>query len=341
MFKIMSRRAFIAASAAGVAAGPALLGSRQAWGARPLPKVILGVSAPAAWSLNLPIYVAKDKGFFREEGISEFDLKMAGGQIIPAMLGRSVDIGHDASTYDVLRANARGEAIFIVGGYFKDMIFHFIVARDIKRVEDLKGKVVGIDAPGSPRDQYVRKALRSVGLDPDKDVRILPSGVSPERYRALVANRIQASVIAFDAANLYAQGFKALIDLKRVFPGEYPVEVMAATGSYLEKNTDVVVAYLKSMIKTFRFVKEKKNRDECLEIGTRNGLKNQEYAAAQYDLFTQAYPDDSEITLVGIQRIADELKAAGQLPESYQPRDALRLEPLQRARKELAPAKGS
>ena len=79
----------------------------------------------------------------------------------------------------------KGLPIVIVGS-FGSTIYKLVANPGISSVKDLKGKIVGTSRPGSTTDFALRKALSQLGLVPDKDVKILPTGIGEADRRILM-----------------------------------------------------------------------------------------------------------------------------------------------------------
>jgi NitT/TauT family transport system substrate-binding protein len=142
---------------------------------------------------KLPLWLAQEAGLFEK-----FGLKV---EIKPAKSGEDVvaGIGRDQAQIYVATAN------WIVSGIGdgKDLVFFAntgysvlkLVARpDIARPADLKGKKVGTGEPNSSQDRITRQALHRLGLNPDRDVTLVPFGSrSIQRLNALLKGEIDAT----------------------------------------------------------------------------------------------------------------------------------------------------
>jgi ABC-type nitrate/sulfonate/bicarbonate transport system substrate-binding protein len=142
---------------------------------------------------KLPLWLAQDAGLFEKYGLKV--------EIKPAKSGEDLvgRIARDEAQIYVATAN------WIVSGIGdgKDLVFFAntgysvlkLVARpDITRPADLKGKRVGTGEPNSSQDRITRQALQRLGLNPDRDVTLIPFGSrSIQRLNALVKGEIDAT----------------------------------------------------------------------------------------------------------------------------------------------------
>ena len=148
-----------------------------------LKKIKLGFLA----GVPQPIFfVAVDKGFFAEEGIEIEIQNITGGSsiIVEVVASGQVDMGVCAPSSTIL-AIEKGVPIKLVGGFEYQFIDKqgkswdggILVCEDsdrIKKLEDLKGKKVAVNDYGSLYNYYLRYQLRKRGIDPDKDLTIIP-----------------------------------------------------------------------------------------------------------------------------------------------------------------------
>jgi ABC-type nitrate/sulfonate/bicarbonate transport system substrate-binding protein len=166
------------------------------FGPRPLPAAEvtkLTVLSYPDRPAKLPLWLAQDAGLFQKYGLKV--------EIKPAKSGEDVvaGIGRDEAQIYVATAN------WIVSGIGegKDLVFFAntgysvlkLVARpDITRPEDLKGKKVGTGEANSSQDRITRQALQRLGLNPDRDVTLVPFGSrSIQRLNALLKGEIDAT----------------------------------------------------------------------------------------------------------------------------------------------------
>jgi ABC-type nitrate/sulfonate/bicarbonate transport system substrate-binding protein len=87
--------------------------------------------------------------------------------------------------------------------------------------------------------------LQHFGVNP-KEVTILQIGSTPARFAALTAGAVDASIVWFPVTDIAkAQGYNKLYDLREIFP-EWPYETFAARESWIAKEKDQVVKFLRA-----------------------------------------------------------------------------------------------
>ncbi|HEX9146758.1 MAG TPA: ABC transporter substrate-binding protein, partial [Candidatus Binatia bacterium] len=160
----------------------------------------------------LPLFVALNRGFFKDENI-DLDLPLMLPNIAHNAL-LSGEIEYHGLADSALRLGARGAPI-------KSIFFgttlpnYFLIAKpQIKTVADLKGKYIGVSRFGGTTDLAARVALQKSGLDPQKDVVLIMIGFPGTRNAALTAGSIDATIAnPPDNAVLKQKGYRELLFL--------------------------------------------------------------------------------------------------------------------------------
>src|SRR6266446_3743080 len=162
---------------------------------KPLKQMYVGVSSVSMG--NIIIYVTKEAKLFEKYGLYADPVAMRGsGESSKAMIGGSIQVAPIA-TPTVINAGLSGSDLVILAHTLPGVVHAMIVKPEIKRVEDLKGKKVGVTTFGSLTDFLVRHILRKKGLNPDRDVALIQIGGDPERIGALKQGTIEAASLPF------------------------------------------------------------------------------------------------------------------------------------------------
>ena len=94
-------------------------------------------------------FVAREAGFFAEEGI-EAEIVRTAGSIAPmALVANEVDLAI-MSAYLMIPVAAQNKDVVMLGGFSRYASMVFVARPDVKSAQDLKGKIVGIQRPGMP-----------------------------------------------------------------------------------------------------------------------------------------------------------------------------------------------
>jgi len=206
---------------------------------------------------ELPLWAAKEGGFFEKNGLDVNLSNIASAQGVPAVLAGQVTFAQVGGS-EVMAAAANGAELVVIAQLAGVYPFVLEVAADIKTVNDLKGKKIGVSSPGSSSDIATRVALKKMGLDPDRDVSILAVGSAQNRTAALLAGSIQGGVSQPpDSIALEAKGFHVLYDLASQKLPSANTSV-AVRRSYIASSKDVVQRYVDSLVQGIKKLKSDK-----------------------------------------------------------------------------------
>jgi ABC-type nitrate/sulfonate/bicarbonate transport system substrate-binding protein len=268
-------------------------------------KVVRVAFVSLSWHQELPFRIARLKGYFKQEGISIEPILIRGGPAaIAAIISGDVDFGSIGGAQAPIRSRSRGLDMYIIGSLSNKVNYTVIGARDIKSVEDLKGKIVGVTGAGAFSDFAVRMFLKNHGVDPDKDVTLRPIGGTVVRATALEKGLIAAAPFsAEEAVGLLKKGFPMISNLAESLT--IPQSVLVTRGEMLEKYPETTKRFLKAVIQGVRFVRS--NKKDALQAGYDAGLKGDpDIVSRAYDLYSAAYTTDLSVAADGMQLMLDE-----------------------------------
>ncbi len=162
-----------------------------------------------------PMWIAKEAGFFKKQGL-DVDLVFIGSGPTgtAAVLAGQVDVGIIGG-FAPIRAILGGAKDLVIIGQSKGAIVGAIVGKkEISSVQDLKGRRLGIDRIGSNPDMYTQAALSRFQVDPLRDLQYVQLGNIGQGIPALKAGVIDA-LTASPPDDLFAQrlGFKVILDI--------------------------------------------------------------------------------------------------------------------------------
>jgi ABC-type nitrate/sulfonate/bicarbonate transport system substrate-binding protein len=258
-----------------------------------------------SWHQELPFRIAQVKGYFKEQGLTIESILIRGGPAaIAALASGDVDFASIGGAQAPIRSRARGLDIYIIGSISNRVNYTMIGARDVRAVEDLKGKIIGVTGAGAFSDFVVRVYLKNNGLDPDKDVILRPLGPTTLRVTALEKGIIAAAPFsAEEAVSLLKKGFPMIANLSESL--NIPQSILVARGEVLEKYPETSKRFLKAIIQGLRVVRS--NKKEALQAGYDSGLKGDpDIVSRAYDLYSAAYTPDLSVAAPGIQLMLDE-----------------------------------
>src|SRR5262244_2725778 len=246
---------------------------------KPLKQIYVGVSSVSMG--NIIIYVTKEAKLFEKYGLYADPVAMRGsGESSKAMIGGSIQVAPIA-TPTVINADLSGADLVILGHTLPGVVHAMIVKPEIKRVEDLKGKKVGVTTFGSLTDFLVRHILRKKGLNPDRDVALIQIGGAPERIAALKQGAIEAASLSFPGYGIAQKmGFPMLWDSAKEI--NYPWIEITTRRSIVQKDRDMVLSYVKAHLEgTALFKRDKEFGKKVIRKTLR--LTDEELINESYD----------------------------------------------------------
>ena len=219
-----------------------------------------------SWETQLPVAVAQQAGFFKEQGLEVRSVTLGGGGRLMIPLLSSGDAQMAISgTVAILRGISRGAPIVIVGGYRKSLDWALLGAKGLKGLNDLKGKTVGVTAAGSMSEFLVIEALKTKGLIRDRDYTLLAAGQELLRVLGLKAGNLHAIPLSGgQKVLLESEGFPLLMELRAVFPN-LPTSVVLGTKKFVATNPNKVVGFIKALSKAADLIR--KDKDRAIEMG--------------------------------------------------------------------------
>ncbi len=267
-----------------------------------------------------PPWIAKETGIFAKYGLDAEVILLTGSpRLVQSLIAGDVDYAIVGATA-TMRARMRGADVVILATATNVTNQKLLVSRKsgIRRLEDLKGRVVGVSQYGSEADAFARIVVGKAALRPDKDVAIIQLGGHPQVATALLAGKIEAGVIG-GLALLTAQKSGAIVltsgvELKAVAPSG----TLAVTGRYVQRNRDSVMRFMRAFVEATHYFKT--NRDGTVPILQKylGGLSS-EQARFLYDDFVELFEEVPVPNEKGLQAMLD--RESDPKAKSFKPAD--------------------
>ena len=205
----------------------------------------LPIGYTAITGIKAGLWVAEEAGIFEKYNIQpHLILITSGSKMVQAMLGGDLPLAGAAGNAAVDAALA-GADIVMIGALAKVPAFYIMALPEIKSIEDLRGKAVGVTRFGSSTDFTIRYLLRKHGLNPDRDVTMIQAG---DLFAAAAMLKTKAIVAApfSSPTNLRAQEAGARVLMNMGQAGIYfPHDAWMARRSYINANEDLVRRFMK------------------------------------------------------------------------------------------------
>jgi ABC-type nitrate/sulfonate/bicarbonate transport system substrate-binding protein len=206
----------------------------------------LAIGYSSASGVFAGLWVAQEGRLFEKYDIDSHLVLIASGSLmVQAMLGGELPIAGAAGSAAV-DASLGGADIVMFGSMVKVPAFYIMALPEIKTIDDLRGKAVGVTRFGSSTDFTMRYVLRKQGLEPGRDVTLIQTG---DLFAAAAMLRTRAIVAApfSSPANLRAEEAGARVLMNMGKAGVYfPHDAFMARRSFINANNDLVRRFLKA-----------------------------------------------------------------------------------------------
>src|SRR3990170_2141981 len=206
----------------------------------------LAIGYSSASGVFAGLWIAQEGRIFEKYDIDSHLVLIASGSLmVQAMLGGDLPIAGAAGSAAV-DASLGGADVVMFGSMVKVPAFYIMALPEIKTIDDLRGKAVGVTRFGSSTDFTMRYVLRKQGLEPGRDVTLIQTG---DLFAAAAMLRTKAIVAApfSSPANLRAEEAVAKVLMNMGKAGVYfPHDAFMARRSFISANTDLVRRFLKA-----------------------------------------------------------------------------------------------
>ena len=277
------------------------------------------------------VWVAKEMGLFKKYGLDVEPIFLRGGQVATQALVAGdppiVNIG------TVVQADLQGYSLVLIAAVetkYDQIVF---ARKGINKLEDLKGKNFGISGFGSATNYAANMLFKHLGMEPGKDVTLLPSGPDAERIAALSAGRIDASPFtSSSAAPARKAGFNELFQV-----ADLGIEVQgngfATSRAYVASNRDTVKNALRGFVEAIYYIYA--NKKEAQKVFSKYMRTNDpEVLEDSYQGYIKMIPKKPYPTLKGIQYMLDLLAPTMPQAKTAKPEQFVDLSFLQELEKE-------
>lgn len=253
----------------------------QPQGGRPLKRVILSYSAVSlSW---LPVKVAAERGFFREEGLDPQLVQMRGNVATMAVGNQNADFSLNISP--VLNGAIQGLGLKLVAVLCTRPLFSLVVRSEIKTPADLKGKVFAVNAFGNSQAILTEKHLQYLGLSKD-DYKLIAMGGTGARIAAMEKNIAQGSLLPAPAnVILENQGYRMLGNTAEVI--SHPIGGLGTHEEKIRNQRELVKRTIRAALKGLQFVQTR--REETVKVIMDWVRLNAKDAGRVYDLSKAGY----------------------------------------------------
>jgi NitT/TauT family transport system substrate-binding protein len=268
---------------------------------KPLKKIYWGVStlSPNLW---IP-WIAKEARIFEKNGLDVEPVLLRGsGQTSQAMVAGSL-FASSVALPAVMLADLNGADLANVAHGIAVQGSKLLVKPEIRKVEDLKGKKIGISSLGSAGDLLFGYVLRKYGIDTNREVYWLAVGNTAERMQALYSGMVDAADLTYPAdVQAERKGFRVLLDAKKEIV--YPTASVVTRRKTIREDRDTVMRFVRSFVEGIAFLKQ--NKEFSQKVLTKYmRTSDPEYLEGAYAIFRQDFISAPYPITKGLEAIYD------------------------------------
>ena len=262
-----------------------------------------------------PVFVAKEKGFFKREGLyPEIVVISRNEQIVQALISDSLQFGNvPPNLLLVLRQQGMNE-IKLIAGSFNGTTYSLIALPKYKKMEDLKGGTrLAMSGITSAAALMMKQILKDRGVLYPRDYSLLSVGGSTTQWTALQSGQVDAALLAEPLSIIAVeQGYSNLGDAYKLLP-DYQLSSIGVREGWAQKNRGTVIRYLKALVSTYQWLHD--NREEAIKILPAITKLDKKYVAKSWETYTKAqiWPRNGEVNLKGVQTILNLMAEEGAL----------------------------
>jgi NitT/TauT family transport system substrate-binding protein len=270
---------------------------------------------------NSPIWVIEDRKLMQKQGVQpEIIAISASPTVLQALLANEIDAASISVTTLTSSRLAGADTVMIVG-VVPTFVDHIVSLANISAVEQLKGKTAGVNRLGSTSDLGLRLALRKLGVDPEKDVKIIPTGGTAERFAALSKGITQFTIIPepflTQAEKLGFRNLYNISDLKIPFWWNG----ILSREAIIKTKRPLMQKLTRAMVEAIHIIKTEKEYAKSL-IKKNLGVADPEGLERAYKDYSNAFPEIPYPTPDGVKTMLDDMaranpKAASADPKSF------------------------
>lgn len=289
-------------------------GAGMAGAARAAETISFGIVSanPNYWA----IFVGREKGFYERHGIN-LDIVLTGSSsaATQALTGGSLQMTV-SSTDAAFIAQQKVPEIRQIFSLVGKNPYGLVVTPDIKRAEDLKGRVAGGTTPKTGDTYILRSMLDAHGLKDGRDYTIIVAGSPAARAEAMQRGTIQATAL-FEPQVSFLKD-KGMVELFRAdsIPRlqNYPFISVLAMRSWVQAHEDTAVRFGRATAEAVEWIYDPKNRGEAIQVLARNLKVNEKYADTTYRAWVEelkAHPRDVRLSPAGLRKVLENMILLG------------------------------
>src|SRR5262245_15309842 len=289
-------------------------------------KIRIGVPQFAVQFITLPL--AEKRGFLKEEGFEAEIIWIFGNAASAALVSGELDYYVPIFVQPAIA----GLPIRVVACYVPATFIVLMAQPRFKSVKELKGGTIAVSNFASPPIFIARMIAKRFGLDPDKDLKFLASGLPEARLAALTQGLASAAMLPVPwDSRATKMGFISLARAHELFT--YPDVGLVANLNKINKRPEEIKHVIKAGIKANRYIRT--NRDGTIQF-MQEWLKiDGAIATATYDSLAKVFSEDGSLPEDGFRLLIEDVKKVAKVDREVAFREVADLTIIRETQKEL------
>jgi NitT/TauT family transport system substrate-binding protein len=239
----------------------------------------------------LPTIVSERKGLYTKYGLATEHVQVACAIATNALL--SDDLDYAVCTGPGISGAIKGLPIKLIMTTQDKLGYLLLVKPNVQKLADLRAKTIGISTFGSQAYLTTVTLFRRAGLEPGKDVNLLPAGDNAARLQAMDAGKIDATILSspFDIFGA-KKGYKVLLWSRDHVP--LTQNAVVVTDKKLKQSPDQVKRMIKGSIEGLKFLRE--HQEESVAIAAKWLRMDLAIAHAAFENYLPCYSADGGLS---------------------------------------------
>jgi len=291
-----------------------LLLTTSSVGAQPLTRVMSGYAATSG--PHAVLWLAREAGLFEKNGLrtdvayirsgSTMGQALVAGEIQLAQMGGPAALAAGVAGFDItMVAVALNTTPIVIMG-------------KVSKMEELKGKAIGVTRYGSNTDISARFAIRKAGMQPEKDVALIQLEDYAGIMGGIQSGRIAAGALA-DPFTDHAKrlGYNEIADIAALGL-EFPFVGIVTKKTFIKEQPDVVQRFVRAYTESIALYKN--NRELAKKVTSKyTGIKDPEILNSTVDFYAPKLASVPYPTIGGIRFVLDQVATRDPRAKNFSP----------------------
>lgn len=255
------------------------------------------IAYPSRSIATIDLYIAQERGFFRQENLAADVVQVRGNIAVTALLSGETHAINNVGT--MTRAMQRSDLpTKVVAQSLKKNLFWLVTKPEIKSLTEMKGKIFGTTTFGGSQHSSANRHLLKAGIDPEKEVTVLIGGDVPAQLQSLVSGVIHLAALSPPTVILARDKFKLKIHANTLDDAANLQNGLAVSEKLLRERRDLVKRMLRARAKASRyFFDNERGSAEVLAkyLNVEMPVALESYRLARPAFTTTGIPSDKEV----------------------------------------------